>query len=71
MLHSIEYYGVAKTGYSLFLELKSIEQQAETFIRLANNPELRIFLGKNARKRVKDHFSIDVEARRLLEILTS
>jgi len=62
---------VIENETGLFFEPKNIEQQAETFIRLANNPELRIFLGKNARKRVKDHFSIDVEARRLLEILTS
>ena len=56
-----------KTG--LFFEPGNIEQQANTFIQLANNQELRTLLGNNARQRVKDHFSLEIEARNLLDIL--
>lgn len=61
---------VIENETGLFFEPKNIEQQADTFIQLANNPELRMLLGKNARQRVIDHFSLEIEARRLLDILT-
>jgi glycosyltransferase involved in cell wall biosynthesis len=54
----------------LIFEPQNIEQQAETFLKLAHDKELRKRLGANARQRVKEHFSIDIEARNLLRILT-
>lgn len=54
----------------LIFEPQNIEQQADTFLQLAHDKELRKRLGANARQRVKEHFSIDIEARNLLKILT-
>jgi glycosyltransferase involved in cell wall biosynthesis len=62
---------VIENETGLFFEPEDIEQQANTFIQLANNQELRIKLGNNARQRVKDHFSLDIEAKNLLDILKS
>ncbi len=60
---------VIENETGLFFEPENIEQQANTFIQLANNQELRIKLGNNARQRVKDYFSLEIEARNLLNIL--
>lgn len=66
--------GIAETVVEdvtgLVFEPGNIEQQANTFIKLANNPKLRRKLGSNARQRVKDNFSLEIEAEKLVEILT-
>ena len=52
---------VVENETSLIFESGNIEQQSETFIRLANHPELRFLLGKNARQRVVDNYSLERE----------
>jgi glycosyltransferase involved in cell wall biosynthesis len=65
--------GIAETVIEnetgLFFEPENIEQQADTFIQLANNEELRTLLGNNARQRVIKYFSLETEAKNLLDIL--
>jgi glycosyltransferase involved in cell wall biosynthesis len=66
--------GIAETVVEgqtgLVFEPGNIEQQADTFIQLANDEALRQRLSVNARKRVEKHFTLEIEAQRFLEILT-
>ena len=66
--------GIAETVVEgetgLIFEPRNIEQQADTFLQLANDEALRQRLSVNARKRVEEHFTLEIEAQRFLEILT-
>ncbi len=46
-----------------------VEAQADTFLELARNPDLRQKLGEAGRKRVAEHFSPEKEKNRLIQIM--
>lgn len=46
-----------------------VEAQANSFMKLANNPDLRQQMGTAGRKRVAEHFSPEQEKNRLIEIM--
>lgn len=65
--------GVLETvvhGETGFLnEPGDVEAQAESFIELARNPDLRQAMGEAGRKRVAEHFSPEQEKNQLIQIL--
>lgn len=48
---------------------EDVEAQAESFLELAGNPELRQKMGEAGRKRVAEHFSPEQEKNQLIQIL--
>jgi glycosyltransferase involved in cell wall biosynthesis len=54
----------------IIVEQLNIEEHANAFLKLANNPELRIHMGNEGRKRVKDKFTPEQEKEKLFEILS-
>ncbi len=46
-----------------------IEEHADKFLELANNPDLRISMGRKAIERIKKSFSLEGEKKSILEIL--
>jgi len=53
----------------IFFPTTDVEAQANAFLMLARNPELRQKLGAQGRARVIEHFSIEREKRELLRLL--
>jgi glycosyltransferase involved in cell wall biosynthesis len=48
----------------------NVEEHANAFLKLANNPALRMLLGNEGRKRVKEKFTPEQEKVKLFEILS-
>lgn len=54
----------------IIVEQFNIEDHASAFIKLATNPALRILMGNEGRKRVKDKFTVEQEKEKLFKILS-
>lgn len=53
----------------LLFEPEDIDAQADAFLRLAADPELRARLGTNGWQRARERFSLEIEEQRLRELL--